>query len=96
MPKVSGIEVLCVMRNDPELKQIPALMLTSSRGGPDLQECDRLGADAYVVKPLEFQAFFEAVKAVGRFWGVLNELPQNGEEARSGRVTEQDQPVGKA
>jgi two-component system, response regulator len=79
MPKVNGIETLRAMKNDPELRTIPVVMLTSSREGPDVQECYRLGANAYVVKPLEFTEFFEAVKVVGRFWGIVNEPPLNCE-----------------
>jgi CheY-like chemotaxis protein len=76
MPKVSGIETLRLMKSDPALRNIPAVMLTSSREGPDMKECYRLGANAYVVKPLVFQDFFEAIKVIGNFWGVINELPQ--------------------
>jgi DNA-binding NarL/FixJ family response regulator len=53
-------------------------MLTSSREGPDLTECYELGANAYVVKPVDFAEFFEAVKAVGKFWAVVNERPTMG------------------
>jgi CheY-like chemotaxis protein len=76
MPKVSGIEVLREMKADPCLKHIPVVMLTSSREGPDLAECYELGANAYVVKPVDFAEFFEAVKAVGKFWAVVNEQPK--------------------
>ena len=79
MPKVTGIEALRVMKSDPSLKAIPVVMLTSSRQNPDVQECYRLGANAYVVKPVDFTEFFDAIKMVGRFWGVVNEAP--GEEA---------------
>jgi CheY-like chemotaxis protein len=75
MPKVSGIEVLRFLRADPQLEQIPVVMLTSSREGPDIDECYKLGANAYVVKPVDFPAFFQAVKDVGRFWAVVNEPP---------------------
>ena len=75
MPKVSGIEALRAMKNDPNLRKIPAVMLTSSRQAPDVQECYRLGANAYVVKPVDFKEFFDAIKLVGRFWGVVNEMP---------------------
>ena len=76
MPKLDGIETLRLMKADPELARIPVVMLTSSREGPDVRECYRLGVNAYVVKPVDFQEFFEAVKLVGRFWGVVNELPE--------------------
>jgi CheY-like chemotaxis protein len=77
MPKVDGIEALRVLKSDPELKKIPVVMLTSSRQAPDLNECYSLGANAYAVKPVDFQEFFNAIKLVGGFWGVLNETPDN-------------------
>jgi CheY-like chemotaxis protein len=76
MPKVSGIEVLRFMKGDPQLKQVPVVMLTSSREGPDIVECYRLGVNAYVVKPVDFGSFFRAVKDVGRFWAVVNQPPE--------------------
>jgi CheY-like chemotaxis protein len=75
MPKVNGLEVLEKMKSDARLKFIPVVMLTSSRQGPDVDECYRLGANAYVVKPVDFAQFADAVKTVGKFWAVLNELP---------------------
>ena len=75
MPKVSGIEVLRAIKGNPELKQVPVVMLTSSREGPDLNECYELGANGYVVKPVDFAEFFEAVKALGKYWAVVNEPP---------------------
>jgi CheY-like chemotaxis protein len=73
---VSGIEVLRELKGDPRLKQLPVVMLTSSKEGPDLAQCYELGANGYVVKPVEFSEFFQAVKAVGKFWAVVNEPPQ--------------------
>ena len=73
MPKLSGIEVLRAIKSDLNLKNLPVVMLTSSRQGPDLAECYALGANAYVVKPVESTAFFEAVTTVGKFWAVVNE-----------------------
>jgi len=85
MPKVNGIEVLSKMKGDPRLRFVPVVMLTSSRQGPDVDECYRLGANAYVVKPVDFAQFVEAVKVVGKFWGVLNEVPHsNGKAASAG------------
>jgi CheY-like chemotaxis protein len=83
MPKVDGIEVLRIMKGDPALQPIPVVMLTSSRQGPDVDECYRLGANAYVVKPVDFQQFSDAIKTIGKFWAVLNE-PNSG--AISGRA----------
>ena len=75
MPKVDGLEVLRQMRADERLKAIPVVMLTSSREESDLVESYRLGVNAYVVKPVEFEEFVQAVKQVGLFWAVLNEPP---------------------
>lgn len=75
MPKVSGLEALSAIKADPRLKDIPVVMLTSSREGPDVEESYRLGANAYVVKPVDFNQFFDAVKVVGAFWGLMNEPP---------------------
>lgn len=75
MPRMDGIEVLQAIRNDPALKMLPVVMLTSSREEPDLKKSYELGANAYVVKPVDFQDFIMAVKQVGVFWAVINELP---------------------
>jgi CheY-like chemotaxis protein len=75
MPKLSGIEVLRAIKSDHNLKQVPVVMLTSSREGPDLNECYELGANGYVVKPVDISEFFEAIKALGKYWAVVNEPP---------------------
>jgi CheY-like chemotaxis protein len=75
MPRMDGIEVLQAIRNDPALKMLPVVMLTSSREEPDLKRSYELGANAYVVKPVDFQDFIQAVKEVGVFWAVINEAP---------------------
>ncbi len=75
MPKLSGIEVLRQMKSDPVLKRMPVVMLTSSKEEPDLAACYDLGVNAYVVKPVDFTQFVDAVKQVGAFWAVLNEPP---------------------
>ena len=75
MPKVNGLEVLRQIKADPALKNVPVVMLTSSREEPDLAESYALGANAYVVKPVDFQQFFAAVEQVGVFWAVLNQPP---------------------
>jgi CheY-like chemotaxis protein len=77
MPKVSGIEVLRQIKADSELKVIPVVMLTSSREETDLVDSYNLGANAYVVKPVDFHAFAEAVKRLGVFWALVNEPPPN-------------------
>lgn len=73
MPKVDGIEVLRVIKADEKLKMIPVVMLTSSREERDLVESYKLGVNAYVVKPVDFQEFIEAVKQLGLFWALVNE-----------------------
>ena len=78
MPRMDGIEVLQAIRSNPVLKTLPVVMLTSSREEPDLKRCYELGANAYVVKPVDFKDFIEAVKQVGVFWAVINELPPEG------------------
>jgi CheY-like chemotaxis protein len=75
MPRMDGIEVLRAIRNDAKLKTIPVVMLTSSRQEPDLIRSYELGVNAYVVKPVGFQDFIDAVKQIGVFWAVINELP---------------------
>ncbi len=75
MPKVDGLEVLRTMKTDPKLKTIPVVMLTSSREEKDLVESYRLGVNAYVVKPVDFQEFVKAVRQLGVFWAVINEPP---------------------
>lgn len=75
MPKVDGLEVLRQMKTDESLKTIPVVMLTSSREESDLVESYRLGVNAYVVKPVDFTAFIDAVKQLGVFWAVINEPP---------------------
>jgi CheY-like chemotaxis protein len=76
MPKVSGIEVLRAIKSNAATAQIPVVMLTSSREGPDIQECYAMGVNAYVVKPVDFEEFSKAVRDVGRFWAVVNQPPQ--------------------
>lgn len=76
MPRVSGLEVLATLKGDPQLKAVPVVVLTSSREAPDLAECYRYGVNAYVVKPVDFLSFVDAVKQVGAFWAILNEPPE--------------------
>lgn len=75
MPKISGIDVLRNIKSSELLCNVPVVMLTSSREGPDLRDCYDLGANGYVVKPVEFGEFFEAVKTLGKYWAVVNEPP---------------------
>jgi len=75
MPKLDGVEVLRQLRSDGEMRLIPVVILTSSRESRDLAECYGLGVNAYVVKPVRFAEFVEAVKQVGMFWALINEPP---------------------
>jgi CheY-like chemotaxis protein len=76
LPKLNGIQVLREIRAVPEFLGLPVVMLTSSREEPDLRTSYALGCNAYVVKPVDFQQFLEALKIVGCFWAVLNEAPE--------------------
>lgn len=75
MPRMDGMEVLEAIRGDLKLKNLPVVMLTSSREEPDLERCYNLGVNAYVVKPVSFKDFVEAVKHIGIFWAMINEQP---------------------
>jgi CheY-like chemotaxis protein len=85
MPKVDGLEVLRQIKGDPKLKVIPVVVMTSSREERDVVESYNLSINAYVVKPVNFLDFVEAVKQIGAFWAVLNEPPP-GSERRLGGV----------
>jgi CheY-like chemotaxis protein len=82
MPRVDGLEVLRQIKGDPRLKLIPVVMMTSSREEQDVVNSYRLGVNAYVVKPLNFHEFIDAIKVLGAFWAVLNE-PAPGESSSS-------------
>ena len=75
LPKVDGLEVLEQLKSDPQRRQIPVVMLTSSREESDLVKSYELGVNAFVVKPVDFNTFFEAIQDLGMFWAVLNEPP---------------------
>jgi DNA-binding response OmpR family regulator len=75
LPKVSGMELLKQIRSDEKLKMTPVIILTSSREDKDWIESYKLGVNAYVVKPVNFHAFVDAVKDIGAFWAVVNEPP---------------------
>ena len=75
LPKISGLEVLQRVRASPSLRCIPVVVLTSSREEADLVKAYDLGTNAYVVKPVRFDAFTNAVKEIGVFWAVLNTTP---------------------
>lgn len=75
LPKVDGLEVLKQLKSDPGMRSIPVVMLTSSREEIDLISSYDLGANAYVVKPMEFSEFSSALRELGLFWGIINEPP---------------------
>ncbi len=77
LPKVDGLEVLREIKGAPKTKQIPVIVLTSSREESDLVESCRLGVNSYIVKPVDFDKFVEAVRDVGLYWLLLNEQPKN-------------------
>lgn len=78
LPKVDGLEVLAIIKQDPTLRQIPVVMLTSSREERDLVRSYQLGVNAFVVKPVDFNEFYRAVQELGMFWAILNEPPPPG------------------
>lgn len=75
LPKVSGLEVLKDIKENPELKMIPVVILTSSKEESDIVSSYQYGVNAYVVKPVEFHGFIDAVRQLGVFWALLNEPP---------------------
>ena len=79
MPRLTGLEVLRCLRSEPLFKSLPVVMLTSSCEEPDLVASYALGVNAYIVKPVIFERFVDAIKHVGIFWAVLNEPPPNRE-----------------
>jgi CheY-like chemotaxis protein len=88
LPKIDGLEVLEMIRSSDALKSIPVVMLTSSREEQDLVRSYALGVNAYVVKPVEFNEFVEAIADLGVFWAVLNEPPPGSTRVRRLPVTE--------
>lgn len=78
MPRVDGIEVLRQLKADARFRYIPVVVMTSSREDRDLARCYELGVNAYVVKPLSFHEFVDAIRMLGTFWAVLNEPPPKG------------------
>jgi CheY-like chemotaxis protein len=75
MPKVDGLEVLRQIKGDPNLRMIPVVVMTSSREEHDIVRSYQLGVNAYVVKPVRFEDFVDAVRLLGGFWAILNEPP---------------------
>lgn len=75
LPLVSGIEVLRRIKADPRTQRLPVVVMTSSKEEPDIAECYRLGVNSYIVKPVDFDQFTEAVRQLGCYWLLLNQLP---------------------
>ncbi len=75
LPKVSGIDVLRRIKGDVRTQKIPVVVLTSSKEGPDLEECYKLGANSYITKPVEFDEFTKVVGELGLYWLLVNQLP---------------------
>jgi CheY-like chemotaxis protein len=75
LPKVDGLEVLKQIKSDEELRMIPVVVLTSSKVEKDMVASYKLGVNAYVVKPVDFHEFVNAIKELGVFWAVINEPP---------------------
>ncbi len=75
MPKVNGIEVLSTLKSDSRTRQTPVVILTSSKENPDIQKCYELGANSYIVKPVNFEGFAEAIRNLGFYWLLLNQTP---------------------
>jgi CheY-like chemotaxis protein len=75
MPKVDGLEVLETMKLNRETCNIPVVILTSSKEHPDVEKCYQLGANSYIVKPVDFDNFFKAITELGMYWLILNHQP---------------------
>ena len=73
MPKVDGVEVLKELKSDERTKTIPVIILTSSTENPDMEKCYRLGANSFVSKPVEFEAFADAAAKIGMYWLLINQ-----------------------
>ena len=93
LPKIDGLEVLRQIKGDPDLEMIPVVMMTSSRQEQDLLRSYQLGVNAYVVKPMKFQDFVDAVKQVSGFWSVINEVPERLRRSGAAGDAPGDPPV---
>jgi len=83
LPKISGLEILENIKSDRDLRRIPVVVLTSSEEAKDVDECYRLGANSYIVKPVDFKRFMEALRTLGFYWFLLNKPPSFGGERAS-------------
>lgn len=73
MPKVSGLEVLAILKADPDTRDVPIVVLTSSKEDPDIIKCYDMGANSYIVKPVDSENFFQVLKDIGYYWMILNQ-----------------------
>jgi len=80
LPKLNGLEVLKEIRSDRALSSTPVVMLTSSREEQDLIRSYELGVNAFVVKPVDFKEFLEAIQGLGMFWGITNQPPPHSKD----------------
>lgn len=78
LPKISGLEVLRKLKTHEATKSIPIVVVTSSQEEPDLQECYKLGANSYVVKPVAFESFLKVISELGFYWLLVNKQPVKG------------------
>ncbi len=76
LPKVSGMEVLREIKSNKKTRKLPVVVITSSNEDPDIEAAYELGANSYVVKPVDFDAFFEAMSSTGLYWLLVNEAPK--------------------
>jgi two-component system response regulator len=76
LPKLSGLEVLREIKSNPQSRAIPVVMVTSSREDPDIKAAYELGANSYVVKPVDFESFQEAMNQIGLYWLLVNQGPK--------------------
>ena len=77
LPRVSGLEVLRQIRADPQTRKLPVVVLTSSREDVDIEKCYELGVNSYIVKPVDFAQFGDAIRQLGLYWLVLNQSPSD-------------------
>jgi two-component system response regulator len=75
LPLVDGTEVLQRIRSDPRTQALPVVIMTSSREGPDIDRCYKLGANSYIVKPVDFDQFMEVSRQLGLYWLTINQPP---------------------
>jgi CheY-like chemotaxis protein len=75
LPKINGLEVLKIIKNDPETKMIPVVVLTTSTEESDMIESYKYGVNSYIVKPVDFEKFAESIRNIGFYWILLNKLP---------------------